>query len=61
MRVEIQYYANGMVATILIYTSEAETISVVPSGGNGPTREFQRMDEIVQALLAKEKGDGRRG
>lgn len=47
---EAIYGEDGKLTQLLI-TWKDEGISLVLSSNNAPTREFQRADEIVQALI----------
>lgn len=46
----VSYSDDGTISHLCI-NWRGEQIEVVPEHGNGPTREMQRADEIVQALI----------
>ena len=53
-KIEAAYNSDGSLIDLYV-TWRGETIAVCLTEGNGPTRELQRADEIMQALCAARK------
>jgi len=53
-RVTAEYTNDGKIAHLIV-NWKGENIRIEPAASNGPTRELQRADEVVQALLTLER------
>lgn len=57
-KVTVNYLDTGLVESIVI-VNDADILELHPDKRNAPTREFQRADSIMQALLLKpDEGTG---